>query len=198
MSFAHMHVDKIHSLSPVLSRIEQAEPEVWECCALSTAGFTGPDGGPCSICPVGFYKADMGSGDMHTQAHIGRGLPAATCTVYRGVHASLKRNRNCHAYSTAGPCTQCSANHTTDGEGKAYACSCYDVATGAVPAAVCPPQRSCAASTIDGVHGGAPPARFARLLCCCWTVRLCLLLPAVLDSTLHWFLLRPAAAAAAR
>ena len=46
----------------------------------------------------------------------------------------------------------------------------------AEPARIVRPQRSCAASPINGVHGGAPPTPFVRLLCCCWTVRPCLLL----------------------
>jgi len=72
---------------------------------------------------------------MHTQADIGRCVQTAICVVYEDVHASLTRNRN-HAYSNAGPCTQCSAYHTTDGDGKTNACSCYDVATGAINASV--------------------------------------------------------------
>ena len=93
---------------------------------------------------------------MHTQADIGRCVQTAICVVYEDVHASLTRNRN-HAYSNAGPCTQCSAYHTTDGDGKTNACSCYDVATGAINASGIVALFGHGRCPGGGGGGGTPP-----------------------------------------
>ena len=120
---------------------------------LCNAGYYGPPGGPCSLCPSGTYKPDRGSG-LCTACPVELFSPAGSdaledCGVCRG-STSCTCNLG-FIRPDGGTCTACEAGQYSATMGGSTCSNCgagtYSTTVGATTASTC---ISCGAGTYSG------------------------------------------------
>lgn len=148
------YFDTLGASGPFSDVLSAVLPAVLPGC---NAGYTGPDGGPCSACPTGTWKSATGSGSCTGCPFFSGG----TCTPCTDSTACL-----CNAgYSgpDGGSCTACVAATYKSGNGS-QACTSCPANSGSLGTAltVCPcdagftgPDGACEACAV-GTHKSAP------------------------------------------